>query len=108
MARQSTKRTRLVVDVSPELRRRIKVAAAERDITIRQYVVDALESAVAPDARPQSLRGRPVTKETIEYFRQMRGEMMQGRVFTDDSADLINHARDERTAEIERWANPSS
>lgn len=37
-----SKKARLSVDVSPELRRRIRVIASARDLTIRDYVVEAL------------------------------------------------------------------
>ncbi len=42
------RRTHLIIDISPELRRRIKIAAAERDLSVREYVEQILESAVAP------------------------------------------------------------
>jgi predicted HicB family RNase H-like nuclease len=34
------KRPRLMIDISPELRRRIRLAAAQKDLTIREYVED--------------------------------------------------------------------
>jgi hypothetical protein len=95
------KRTRLVVDVTPELRRRIRVAAAERDESVRDYVVGILERTVPRKEENDGAEGTPVTTEMIERLRRTRESIMRGRVFTDDSTDLINAAREERTAELE-------
>jgi uncharacterized protein (DUF1778 family) len=43
------KRPRISVDVMPDLRRRLRLAAAKRDLTVRQYVLDALEERLRED-----------------------------------------------------------
>ena len=43
------KRPRISVDVLPEVRRRLRLAAAKRDLTIRQYVLDAIEERLRED-----------------------------------------------------------
>ena len=43
------KRPRISVDVSPEIRRRLRLAAASRDVTIRQYVLEAIEERLHVD-----------------------------------------------------------
>ncbi len=45
----SAKRPRISIDVLPELRRRLRLAAAQRDLTIRQYVLDAIEEQLRQD-----------------------------------------------------------
>jgi uncharacterized protein (DUF1778 family) len=47
----SPKRPRLSVDVSPSLRRRLRVAAARRDVTVGKYVLTALERQLQQDVR---------------------------------------------------------
>jgi uncharacterized protein (DUF1778 family) len=42
-------RPRISVDVSPEVRRRLRLAAAKRDVTIRRYVLDAVEEQLRQD-----------------------------------------------------------
>jgi hypothetical protein len=37
------------VDVRPEVRRRLRLAAAKRDLTIRQYVLEAIEERLRED-----------------------------------------------------------
>jgi uncharacterized protein (DUF1778 family) len=50
----SPKRPRLSVDVSPSLRRRLRVAAARRDVTVGKYVLTALERQLQQDVREDS------------------------------------------------------
>ncbi len=45
----SPKRPRISVDVLPEVRRRLRLAAAKRDLTVRQYVLEAIEERLRED-----------------------------------------------------------
>jgi len=45
----STKRPRISVDVLPEVRRRLRLAAATQDVTVRQYVLEAIEERLRED-----------------------------------------------------------
>ena len=45
----SAKRPRISVDVIPEVRRRLRLAAAKRDVTVRQYVLDAIDERLRED-----------------------------------------------------------
>lgn len=45
----SAKRPRISVDVLPEVRRRLRLAAAKRDLTIRQYLLEAIEERLRED-----------------------------------------------------------
>ena len=45
----SAKRPRISLDVLPEVRRRLRLAAAKRDLTIRQYVLEAIEERLRED-----------------------------------------------------------
>jgi hypothetical protein len=96
------KRTRLAIDIDPELRRRIKIAAAERDVSLRDYVVQSIEKALNDQPRVESPRGNVIGSETIAQFEKIRADLMRGRIFEDDSTDIINEAREERSRELER------
>ena len=50
----SPKRPRISVDVAPELRRRLRLAAAKRDLTIRQYVLEAILDRLQEDLGDES------------------------------------------------------
>ncbi len=43
------KRPRISVDVSAEVRRRLRLAAASRNVTIRQYVLEAIQERLQAD-----------------------------------------------------------
>ena len=43
------KRPRISLDVAPAVRRRIRLAAAKRDVTVRQYILDALRDRLRED-----------------------------------------------------------
>ena len=52
MARPMTsqaKRPRISIDVTAEVRRRLRLAAAKHDLTIRQYVLEAIEERLRED-----------------------------------------------------------
>ena len=48
------RRARLSIDVSPEARRRIHIAAAKRDQSIREYVWKAVEARLKEDLIDES------------------------------------------------------
>jgi hypothetical protein len=64
MSPPAPKRTRLAVDLPADVRRRAKIAAATRDVTLQQYVRSALERQLAEDA-PDALHAMedPVLSE---------------------------------------------
>ena len=48
----AAKRPRISVDVEPGVRRRLRLAAAKRDLTVRQYVLGAIEERLREDLGP--------------------------------------------------------
>ena len=99
-AENPKKRSRIAFDVNPALRRRIKMAAARKDLSIGEYLGPILEQNV-PDEPATSIRqGHPVTKETIERLKRTRAEIMQerqGRPFTENSTEMLRQEREKRT-----------
>lgn len=97
------KRSRITIDISPELRRRIKIAALQNDLSISEYVGDILEKNVPAEASMKQ-PGRPVSRETIERFRRIREKILQdrqGKLF-EDSTEMIHQMREERSRELEQ------
>lgn len=93
-------RPRLIIDISPELRRRIKIAAAQKDLSIREYIEQILEQAVPPEeASVPQREPRPVTRESIEKLLQARERMIQKREGRPslDSTEIIRQMREERS-----------
>src|SRR5229473_151743 len=94
------KRPRLMIDISPELRRRIKVAAAQKDLSVNEYVGRILEEAV-PSEKASAAEGQPrhVSRESLERLLRTREQIMQrrqGRLFS-DSTEIIRQMREERS-----------
>ena len=92
------KRSRITIDLSPELRRRIKMAALQNDLPIGEYVGRILEQNVPTEVNTSQQR-KPMTREAIEDLRQIREQIMQernGKLF-EDSTEMIRQMREERT-----------
>jgi hypothetical protein len=58
MPATSEKRARFSIDVEPELRRRVKLAAAARDLSVREYVEAILRRALEADERGETPTAR--------------------------------------------------
>ncbi len=89
------KRPRLMVDINPDLLQRIKIAAANKDVSIQEYVEDILDQVVPSEKRE---RGR-LNSAAIEDLLKTREEILQerqGKPFT-DSTELIQQMREERS-----------
>lgn len=100
---RASKRPRLTIDISPQMRRRIKAAAALRDMTVREYVAQILEEAVPQEPARESEQTEHLHRlspEGVQRLFETSERIMRGRVFTDDSTDLLNEARDERMEEL--------
>ena len=95
-ASRGGKRSRLMIDISPELRRRIEVAAAQRDLSMREYVEWLLEEAVPAEAHAPEQGRHPMTRERFEQLLEAREAISGGRVFS-DSTELIRQMREERS-----------
>lgn len=97
-----TGRTRIMVDVSPDLRRRIKLAAAQRDLTIREYVVHILDEAVPQAPALPSAERRKMTREDAAALFQLSSELASAHPDTPlvDSTEIIRQMRDERTEQL--------
>jgi len=97
------KRSRITIDVSPELRRRIKLAALEEDLSIGEYLGRILEQNV-PEEGTTTRQRRPATRKMSEELRQLREAIMQdrnGQPF-EDSTEMIRQMREERSRELEQ------
>ena len=95
------KRKRFTLDLDPEVQLRLKVAAALKGISMRQYCLEAIEKELAKEEIPP----RESAGFNLEAFNQLvalRDEIFQGREALSDSTELIREAREIRTKELER------
>src|SRR5438105_4559966 len=96
------KRSRITFDVSPELRRRIKLTAAKNDLSVAEYVGQILDEHVPKEAVITRQR-RPATRKMSEELRQLREAILEdrnGQPF-EDSTEMIRQMREERSQELE-------
>jgi len=99
----TSKRSRITFDVSPSLRRRIKTAASQQDISIGEYLGRILDQVVPAEVDTAEYR-QPMTHETLKRILQVREQIMQhtsGRIF-EDSTEMIRQMRDEHSSELEQ------
>jgi hypothetical protein len=94
---------RLMIEISPELHDRIKIVAAQKDLSIHEYIEQILEEAVPrEEASALEHEPRPVSRESVERVLEAREQIMQergGRPFT-DSTEIIRLMREERSQHL--------
>ncbi len=93
----------LTINVVPELRRRIKLAAAQRNLSVEEYLERLLEETVPPEPIPLQHNGR-LNRVAVDKLLQTRAAIRRAHsdeVF-EDSSELIHEAREERTRELEQ------
>ena len=93
------KRSRITIDINPELRRRIKMAALQNDLSIGEYVGRILEQAVPDEASATQRQWKPIPEDFLEQVHRVREQVIKdskGEIF-EDSTELIRQMREERT-----------
>ncbi len=91
-------RPRLTVDISPALKRRIKVAAAAQDVPVSAYIASVLEHVVPAAETAAKGSDGTIAPRMIRRAKGLRAA--QSQPFSEDSADLIREAREQRHAEL--------
>ena len=97
-AKDNGNETDITLEISPEIRRRIKRAAAENNLSVEDYLKKAL-----PIETDSNTRQGIITTEAIEKLRQLRNQILQdhqGKPF-EDSTEMIRQMREERTQHLE-------
>jgi predicted DNA binding CopG/RHH family protein len=97
------KRSRITIDISPELRRRIKVAASQRDLSISEYLGRILEEKVPDEMNPVEQEAHPVPSDILEEVDRIHERVLReskGHIF-EDSAEVLRQQREERTQYLE-------
>jgi predicted metal-dependent RNase len=74
----------LILHIQPPLRRRLRIAAAQSNLSEEEYVGRLLEHVVPPE------------NETVQFRRAHPGQVFE------DSVELLHQAREERTRELEQ------
>ena len=96
---KARKRTRITIDVSPEMRRRIKMAALQNDLSVGEYIGRILDENVPDETPATRIQGHPVTREAIERLHRFREELIKetNGVLFEDSTEILRQEREKRT-----------
>lgn len=88
-------KSRFTLDMTPDLRTRLKIAAARKSITMRQYCLSAVEQELDREDVAVFSSGS-FGREAVEKARALQRSVFGRRRLADESAELIRQARDER------------
>jgi uncharacterized protein YaaR (DUF327 family) len=89
----------IMVGIRLELYQQIKIVAAQKDLSIREYLEEVLKGIMSRETSASQEQGRPMTHETFEELRQLRERIKRnhpGQTF-EDSTELIRQMREERS-----------
>lgn len=93
----------LIINIVPELRRRIKIAAAQSNLSEQEYVERILEQVIPSETNFAQRRSGQLNRAAVDDLLRYREEIRRahpGQVF-EDSVELLRQAREERTRELE-------
>lgn len=103
------KRSRITIDISPELRRRIKIAASRNDQSISDYLGRILEENVPEEMDLVEQDVHPVPSDILEEIDRIRERVIReskGHIF-EDSSEVLRQQREERTQYLEELREQS-
>ena len=86
---------RFTLDLDPPFQRRLKVIAALKGITMRQYCLAAVDRELARD-EAEGAKSLPFGDEALNRLVSLQNEIFQGQQARGDSADVIREAREAR------------
>lgn len=95
------KKKRFTLDLDPEVQVRLKVAAALKGISMRQYCVAAIENELKRDQNAVFLKPG-LTEEGLDQLLALRDRTFGPEMIPGDSTDIIREQRELRTKELER------
>ena len=101
-------RTRITIDISPELRQRIKIAALHKNLSISEYLSNIIEQSVPDEITVTDQARHPVPSDILDEVYRIREQVLKeskGHVF-EDSTEAIRRMREERTEYIELLRKP--
>jgi hypothetical protein len=90
-----TPKKRFTLDLEPEMQIKLKVAAALKGVSMRQYCVQAIESQLILEEGNGEANG--LAKHSLLRMTKLRDEIFGGVPLEGDSTDLIRESREERS-----------
>ncbi len=93
----------LIINLVPELRRRIKKAAAQSNLSEQEYVEHILEQAIPPEGNFIEKSSGRLKRAAVDDLLRLREEIRRahpGQVF-EDSVETLRQIREERMRELD-------
>lgn len=94
---------RITLNLDPAIQRRLRIAAALKGVSVRQYCRSAIGRELEKD-EDNVMPGWSFDRKSFERLVKLREEIFGGRRLPGNSVDLIREAREIRDAEIDGWA----
>jgi len=97
--------SQLLIDISPELGRRIGMAAALNNLSVYEYVGRILDQTVPSESSLiRRKRGHGLNQEAVEDLLRTSDEIMSKHpdVVYEDSVEILRQIREERMRELEQ------
>lgn len=94
------KKKRLTLDLEPTFQRRLKVIAAIKGVTMRQYCYTAIDRELAQD-ESNGIAGPASTRSDADRFEELQKKYFGDKVLPGNGADFIREAREARDARLE-------
>jgi predicted metal-dependent RNase len=94
----------IIIRDVPELCKRIKMAAAQNNLSVQEYLRTILEQVVPPEANLQYLPTGRLNRAAVEKLLRTREAIMKahpGQIY-EDSSELIHQMHEERARELEQ------
>jgi hypothetical protein len=95
-----TKNTSVRINIyvhDPGIRRQIKIVAAQKDLSVSEYCLQAIEGQLAKEQQSPEEKGMRTLNKAVEKARKFHTNHFGKRVFSVNSADLIREVREERS-----------
>ena len=94
------KKKRLTLDLEPTFQRRLKVVAALKGVTMRQYCYTAIDRELAQD-EANGIAGPASSRSDAERFEELQKKYFGDRVLPGSGVEFIREAREARDAQLE-------
>lgn len=96
---KATKSAHIAFSITPELLHRIETAAAQKKLSIDDYLESILDQSIPSDAEATQDHLKRVTPEFLQKVYQIRERIQResgGKLF-EDSTEVVRRMREERT-----------
>ena len=97
--KSNNNKSRFTLDMTPELRMRLKIAAARKGVTMRQYSLSAIEQQLEREGF-EVLTSGSFDHDAVDKVKALQQEVFGKRRLADESTELIRQAREKRAGQL--------